>query len=109
MNIMMVSVTERTREIGIRKAIGAKKGMIMLQFLIEALLVSLMGCALGIGISWVILRAAGFFVENMQFEMDMRVVWISVIFSAVIGICFGLYPAWKAAAKKPIEALRYTG
>ena len=109
MNIMMVSVTERTREIGIRKAIGAKKGMIMLQFLIEALLVSLMGCALGIGISWVILRAAGSFVENMQFEMDMRVVWISVIFSAVIGICFGLYPAWKAAAKKPIEALRYTG
>lgn len=109
MNIMMVSVTERTREIGIRKAIGAKKGMIMLQFLIEALLVSLMGCALGIGISWVILRTAGFFVENMQFEMDMRVVWISVIFSAVIGICFGLYPAWKAAAKKPIEALRYTG
>lgn len=108
MNIMMVSVTERTREIGIRKAIGAKKGMIMLQFLIEALLVSLMGCALGIGISWVILQAAGFFVQNMQFEMDMRVVWISVIFSAVIGICFGLYPAWKAAAKKPIEALRYT-
>ena len=47
--------------------------------------------------------------QNMQFEMDMRVVWISVIFSAVIGICFGLYPAWKAAAKKPIEALRYTG
>lgn len=109
MNIMMVSVTERTREIGIRKAIGAKKGMIMLQFLIEALLVSLMGCALGIGISWVILRAAGVFVQNMQFHMDMRVVWISVIFSAVIGICFGLYPAWKAAAKKPIEALRYTG
>ena len=109
MNIMMVSVTERTREIGIRKAIGAKKGMIMLQFLIEALLVSLMGCVLGIGISWVILRAAGVFVQNMQFQMDMRVVWISVIFSAVIGICFGLYPAWKAAAKKPIEALRYTG
>lgn len=109
MNIMMVSVTERTREIGIRKAIGAKKGMIMLQFLIEALLVSLMGCALGIGISWVILRAAGVFVQNMQFHMDMRVVWISVIFSAVIGICFGLYPAWIAAAKKPIEALRYTG
>lgn len=47
--------------------------------------------------------------QNMQFEMDMSVVWISVIFSAVIGICFGLYPVWKAAAKKPIEALRYTG
>ena len=109
MNIMLVSVTERTREIGIRKAIGAKKGMIMLQFLMEAMMVSFMGCLAGIGISWIILRAAGRFVASMQFQMDMRVVWISVIFSAVIGIVFGLYPAGKAAAKKPIEALRYTG
>ena len=109
MNIMLVSVTERTREIGIRKAIGAKKGMIMLQFLIEALMVSFMGCMAGIGISWVILKVAGMFMDSMQFQMDMKVVWISVIFSAVIGIVFGLYPAGKAAAKKPIEALRYTG
>ena len=109
MNIMLVSVTERTREIGIRKAIGAKKGMIMLQFLIEALMVSFMGCMAGIGISWLILKAAGIFVDAMQFQMDMQVVWTSVAFSAVIGIVFGLYPAGKAAAKKPIEALRYTG
>ena len=109
MNIMLVSVTERTREIGIRKAIGAKKGMIMLQFLIEALMVSFMGCMAGIGISWLILKAAGIFVDAMQFQMDMQVVWISVAFSAVIGIVFGLYPAGTAAAKKPIEALRYTG
>ena len=109
MNIMLVSVTERTREIGIRKAIGAKKGMIMLQFLIEALMVSFMGCMAGIGISWMILKVTGMFMDSMQFQMDMKVVWISVIFSAVIGIVFGLYPAGKAAAKKPIEALRYTG
>lgn len=109
MNIMLVSVTERTREIGIRKAIGAKKGMIMLQFLLEAMIVSLMGCMAGIGISWVLLKAAGFFTESIQFVMDMRVVWISVIFSTLIGIGFGLYPAGKAAAKNPIEALRYTG
>lgn len=109
MNIMLVSVTERTREIGIRKAIGAKKGMIMLQFLLEAMIVSLMGCMAGIAISWVILKAAGFFTESIQFVMDMRVVWISVIFSTLIGIGFGLYPAGKAAAKNPIEALLYTG
>ena len=110
MNIMLVSVTERTREIGIRKAIGAGRGTIMLQFLIEALLVSLMGCALGIGISWVILKIAAVVMNNsMSFTMDMKVVWLSVAFSVLIGVLFGLYPANKAASKKPIDALRYSG
>ena len=110
MNIMLVSVTERTREIGIRKAIGAGRGTIMLQFLIEALLVSLLGCLAGIGISWLILKIAAVVMNNsMSFTMDMKVVWLSVAFSVLIGVLFGLYPANKAASKKPIDALRYSG
>ena len=110
MNIMLVSVTERTREIGIRKAIGAGRWTIMLQFLIEALIVSMMGCAIGIGVSWVALQIAGKVMQDsINRAMDMDVVWISVIFSGIIGIAFGLYPANKAARKKPIDALRYSG
>mgnify|MGYP004649530195 FL=1 len=110
MNIMLVSVTERTREIGIRKAIGAGRGTIMLQFLIEALLISLMGCLAGIGLSWLILKAAAVLMDNsMSFTMDMKVVWLSVAFSVLIGVLFGLYPANKAASRKPIDALRYSG
>lgn len=110
MNIMLVSVTERTREIGIRKAIGAGRGGIMLQFLLEALMVSMMGCLAGIGISFVILKIIGQVMKDtMSFQMDIRVVWVSVIFSLFIGVIFGMYPANKAACKKPIDALRYSG
>ena len=110
MNIMLVSVTERTREIGIRKAIGAGRGTIMLQFLIEALLISLMGCLAGIGLSWLILKAVAVLMDDsMSFTMDMKVVWLSVAFSVLIGVLFGLCPANKAASRKPIDALRYSG
>lgn len=110
MNIMLVSVTERTREIGIRKAIGAGRGTIMTQFLIESVIVSLFGCAIGILFSWVALKViAKVMAEKMTLQMDMNVVWIAVLFSAVIGVVFGMYPANKASKMKPIDALRYTG
>ena len=109
MNIMLVSVTERTKEIGIRKAIGAGQGSILAQFLIEALMVSMMGCMIGIGLSVVILKVAGMVASDMSFTVSPQVTLIAVGFSAFIGVAFGLYPAWKAARKHPIDALRYSG
>lgn len=109
MNIMLVSVTERTKEIGIRKAIGAGRGSIMLQFMLEALMISLLGCLFGIFLSWVILQAAGMIMDSMSFQLSNQVVWIAVGFSSIIGVVFGIYPANKAAKKHPIEALRYSG
>ena len=109
MNIMLVSVTERTKEIGIRKAIGAGKKSIMMQFLIEALMVSLMGCLLGLALSWVILEIATVVAKTITFSMSLGVVLLAVGFASAIGLIFGLYPANKAANKHPIEALRYDG
>lgn len=110
MNIMLVSVTERTREIGIRKAIGAGQSSIMFQFLLEALIVSLAGCLAGIGCSWCGLKVIGVLMgSSIQVAMNGKVALLSVLFSGVIGIVFGLYPAKKAAKKKPIDALRYSG
>lgn len=106
MNIMLVSVTERTKEIGIRKAIGAGQGSILAQFLIEALMVSMMGCMTGIGLSVLILKVAGMVVSDMSFTVSPQVTLLAVGFSALIGVAFGLYPAWKAARKHPIDALR---
>ena len=106
MNIMLVSVTERTREIGIRKAIGARPSVIMLQFLIEAIVLSLMGCLIGIGFSWItmqIINAIG----NVNFGLSVTVVGVAVLFSMGVGIIFGLYPAKKASSMKPIDALRF--
>lgn len=110
MNIMLVSVTERTKEIGIRKAIGASRQSILLQFLLEAVIVSLSGCLVGVLFSWVAIQVIGVVMSgSLTLSMNWSVVGIAIAFSCVIGVLFGLYPAAKAAAKKPIDALRYAG
>ena len=111
MNIMLVTVTERTREIGIRKAIGANRGTILRQFLMEAVVLCMMGCAIGIFLSWTILRVAAVVVSSMsmRFSLNGTVVLIAVLFCFFIGVVFGLYPANKAAKMKPIDALHYGG
>ena len=111
MNIMLVTVTERTREIGIRKAIGASRRSILTQFLMEAVVLCMIGCALGIFLSWAILQTVTTVVSSlgMVFTLDAGVVLIAVAFCFVIGVVFGLYPANKAAKMKPIDALHYGG
>ena len=106
MNIMLVSVTERTREIGIRKALGAKHRDIMTQFLVEAVIISGIGGAIGTTLGIVLSYIIAIFVKVPP-STDFTTVLIAVAFSAGVGIFFGLYPANKAAKLDPIEALRY--
>ena len=106
MNIMLVSVTERTREIGIRKAVGAKRSDIMLQFLIEAMVLSILGGLIGIafgGSAALIVTATGVLVT----KVSLQSVALAVGFSLAVGLFFGLYPATRAASLHPIDALRY--
>lgn len=106
MNIMLVSVTERTREIGIRKAIGAKSRDILVQFLIEAIVLSILGGGIGILLGWGGSLLAGKAL-SMTTSISMASVFMAFGFSAGIGILFGVFPAKKAASMDPIDALRY--
>jgi putative ABC transport system permease protein len=106
MNIMLVSVTERTREIGLRLAIGAKGSDVLFQFLIEAVVISLVGGAIGIilgyGVAWFVRTY-----NQWPTQIPPDAVFTAVVFSAFVGIFFGFYPARKAAGLDPIEALRF--
>ena len=107
MNIMLVSVTERTREIGIRKAIGAQKSDIIIQFLIESVVLSLLGGLIGLLLSAGILGIVNLFAVEYHFGVTFGVAMLAVFFSVGVGVIFGIYPANKAAKLKPIDALRF--
>ena len=111
MNIMLVSVTERTREIGLRKALGARKKDILIQFLTESSLLSLFGGVIGIGLGWLISFVVGRIAvaNNTPFtpQISIDAVLLATIFSTAVGLFFGLYPANRAANLEPVEALRH--
>jgi putative ABC transport system permease protein len=106
MNIMLVSVTERTREIGIRMAVGARESDILLQFLIESVVLGIMGGAIGAGLSFLLIWLTSEFI-GLAAVIDFATVFMSLGFSAAVGVFFGFYPARKAARLNPIEALRF--
>lgn len=111
MNIMLVSVIERTKEIGLRKALGARKIDIMIQFLAESSLLSLSGGIIGIGLGWLISFVVGRIAAANNAEINpvvgLNAILLATIFSTAVGLFFGLYPANRAAKLQPVEALRY--
>ena len=111
MNIMLVSVTERTREIGVRKALGARKFDIMLQFLSESALLSLIGGVLGIGLGWGLSSLVGWIAARsgtpLQPAMGLNAILLATLFSTAVGVFFGWYPASRAAHFEPVEVPRY--
>ncbi|MDX1435859.1 MAG: ABC transporter permease [Anaerolineales bacterium] len=111
MNIMLVSVTERTREIGLRKALGARRRDILVQFLTESSVLSLIGGVVGIALGWAISAAVGQVAQASDTDITPMIgldaVLLATVFSTAVGLFFGLYPANRAASLEPVEALRY--
>jgi putative ABC transport system permease protein len=111
MNIMLVSVTERTREIGLRKAVGAKKTDILIQFLAESAVLSLIGGIIGIGLGWAISMVVGQIAAannaTLNPYLSLDTILLATLFSTAVGLFFGIYPANRAASLEPVEALRY--
>jgi len=107
MNIMTVAVTERTKEIGIRKAVGAKDNDILLQFLAEAIIISLLGGLIGIGVSYIVAYGISFIYPTFEFGISYIALVVAMLFAFSIGTFFGVYPAFKAASLDPIVALHY--
>ncbi len=111
MNIMLVSVTERTREIGLRKAVGARNRDILVQFLVESLFLSLLGGVMGILLGWLIAlligRIASASGTSLTPAVSLNAILLATLFSAAVGLFFGIYPARRAALLEPVEALRY--
>jgi putative ABC transport system permease protein len=107
MNIMLVSVTERTREIGIRKAVGARKSDIIVQFLTEAVVLTALGGIIGLLIGWSISRIAGMIFPNLPTAVPLWAALAGVLVSVGVGLFFGIWPAGRAARLDPVEALRY--
>ena len=107
MNIMLVSVTERTAEIGLRKAVGARRRDVLWQFLLEAMMLTLMGGAAGIIVGVAMALLVQWFLPSLEASISVAAVSAGLAVSAGVGLCFGLWPAYRAAGLDPIDALRY--
>jgi putative ABC transport system permease protein len=111
MNIMLATVTERTREIGIRRALGAKRGDVIFQFLIEAVVQTTIGGLIGVGMGFAVMYSAPiifqYFGARLPVKLHLPSVFLAFSFAVAVGVGFGLYPSWRASRLDPIEALRH--
>lgn len=107
MNIMLVSVTERTREIGLRKAVGARGRDILTQFLIESLFLSVIGGLIGVALGWLAIQLGSNLIPQIELSLSLDAILLGTMVSSFVGVFFGLYPASRAARMRPIDALRF--